>query len=291
MLLYRCLLRRSDKQESMVNKNSITNLMVLGGFMCLAPAAFADCPQAAPNTSTACMDLLNPGYTGGFAGVYVGPYTASINGGTPTSVICDDYLDDSYVPEYWTADIYPGSGPLTTTRDAKQANGTATPLLTGQALQQAYDEVGYLAIQLLNTPVSDVNTMGEIHFALWSVFDPTALANLNTATGGNYLYTGAVSKLNDAINVVTGAGGFNNGKGDQGSNYSTYISQFTIYSPDTDHGYSICVGTPSCSVNASPPQEFLVKTPEAPFFALLGVDLSGLGAVIFLLRRRRTSRP
>ena len=159
--------------------------MVLAGLMCVAPAAFADCPTAAPSTTTACMSLVGVGYGIPFSGVYVGPYTASINGGTPTQAICDDFLDESYIPEYWTADIFPGSGPLTTTRDAQQANGTTTPLLTGSALLQAYDEVGYLALALLNTPPTDPTTMGEIHFALWSVFDPNTLNYLG-APGNTY---------------------------------------------------------------------------------------------------------
>jgi hypothetical protein len=164
-----------------------------------------------------------------------------------------------------------------------QANGVVTPLLTGQSLQQAYDEVGYLALKLLCTPVTDVNTVGEIHFALWSVFDPNALVDLNNATNGtsanpSSYYVAAGGQLKEAINAVGG---------DSSSGYSKYISQFTIYSPDGSYSYQVCSGG-TCSV-PNPPQEFLVKTPESPFFALLGVDLSGLGAVIFLLRRR-TSR-
>ena len=73
---------------------------------------------------------------------------------------------------------------------------------------------------------------------------------------------------------------------DQPNSYSTYISKFTIYSPDTS--YQICVGA-NCT-GQKPPQEFLVRAPEPPFFALLGVDLSGVGALIFLLRRRRSGR-
>ncbi len=276
----------------MVNKNKITNLIVLGALMCVAPAAFADCPQTPAPASSACMNLINPGYTGGFAGVYVGPYTASINGGTPTAVICDDYLDESYIPEYWTADIYQGSESLAKTRNATNPDpANVGPSLSPQALQQAYDEVGYLALKLLATPVSDAATVGEIHFALWSVFDPNALSDLNQAFGGTKLtdpspiltdaYKGAEFQLNEAIGAVGGA---------DDPNFNKYISQFTIYSPDSS--YQICPGSiAACSTKNAPPQEFLVKTPEAPFFALLGVDLSGLGAVIFLLHRRRTSRP
>jgi hypothetical protein len=226
------------------------------------------------------MDLTGVGYGDVFAGVYVGPYTATINSGTPTAVICDDYTDESFIPEYWTADIISGSsgvgGPLpnlSSTRDAFLSG------LTGTQLQQAYDEVGYLAIQLLNTAPSDVATVGAIHYALWSIFDPGALSALGSA--GNPSYDAAHKDFLAAVSAVTGP------KGDQASNYSTFISQFTIYSPDSSQ--AICVGsTTTCGAKA--PQEFLVHTPEPPFFALLGVDFSGLGALMFLLRRRRSSR-
>jgi hypothetical protein len=278
----------------MLQKSYRTSFVILIAVGCFAPMAFGDCPQTAAPANEACMYLQNAGYTGGFAGVYVGPYTATINDGTPTAVICDDYKDESYIPEYWTADIVKGSsgvsgvpGDLTTTRDAQ-----LTPTLTGTQLQQAYDEVGYLSLQLLATPVTDVNTVGEIHFALWSVFDPQALVDLNTAVGGNNIYTAAQADLANAINVVTGIGGYNGGKGDMASNYSSYISQFTIYTPAGPPS-QICIGgtTPSsCSSGYGVPQEFLVRTPEPPFFALLGVDLSGVGALIFLMRRRRSTR-
>ena len=60
-----------------------------------APAMFA---------ATVSMTLTSAG--GNISnGVYVNPYTASING-VSTTVICDDYVDDSYVGESWTADVH-----------------------------------------------------------------------------------------------------------------------------------------------------------------------------------------
>ena len=37
-------------------------------------------------------------------GVYVGPYTATVNGSS-TQIICDDFSDESYVGESWTANV------------------------------------------------------------------------------------------------------------------------------------------------------------------------------------------
>ena len=59
----------------------------------LAPSALAD--------GTATMTLTGAGINS-LDGVLIGPYTATING-VSTPVICDDYGDESYIPEAWTA--------------------------------------------------------------------------------------------------------------------------------------------------------------------------------------------
>jgi hypothetical protein len=253
-------------------------LMVFG--LCLAPSVFADCSATTKTpvvAGTACMDLESAG-SKILTNVYVGPYTAYINGSlTPTSVICDDFKDDSYIPEYWTADIFSGANitPATNTRMAQVVNGQfapGIPAITGTALVQAYNEVGYLAIQLLSAP--DAITAGEIHFALWNVFDPAALKYLNDYYGaGNGYYTAALADYNQALTF---------------KDNPNYISQFTIYSPDTN--YSITCSPAGAACPTKPPQEFLVRTPEAPFLALLGVDLSGIGALIYLVGRKRAAR-
>ena len=136
------------------------------------------------------------------------------------------------------------------------------------ATQAQYDEVGWLALQLLTHP--NLPTVGDIHFALWAVFDPNALNVLSSTVQTD------VSVWSKAAAAAVSA---------DSTAKNSFISQFTVYSPDTN--YPACSGS-NCTVQ--PPQEFLVKTPEPPFFALLGVDLSGVGALVFLLRRRRTSR-
>jgi len=261
-------------------KNNSKNVgwLAAAALLCFAPAAFGACsPSSSTPTiaGTACMDLLNPGYMGyPYANIYVGPYTASINGGTPTPVICDDFLDDSYIPGFWTANIYGGAGPYAGTRMSTLANGSAAPEirnLTSAQVTQAYNEIGYLAIQLLGT--TDSVTAAELHFALWSVFDTTALPTLEAAAGwpSSSVYQAALGFYNTAVSVAAGD--------------NQYISQFTIYSPDLAAPY---YGSTVGNTYPSPPQEFLVRTPEPPFFAVLGVDLTGVGALIFFFRRRRS---
>ena len=229
------------------------SIAIATGMCCYAPNVLAD---------NASMQLTSAGpYT--MANVYVGPYTATING-VSTPVICDDFYDDSFVPEWWTATVY--TTPNSSTRNATNPN---IPQLTSAQLTQAYNEVGYLAVQLLNAanaPTPNGTTIGEIDFALWSIFDPTALTYLSGST------------LTAAQGYVTTAQGY--------MNDSSYISQFTIYSPNLSP-------SPTCTASgvlcpSSPPQEFLVRTPEPSELALLGIDLSGVGALLFLVYRRRS---
>ena len=145
-----------------------------------------------------------------------------------------------------------------------------------------------------NTPQNQ-QTIGEIDFALWSVFDPGGAIAYGTSqtcggcnpitTTGNDGFAGpygnegqegfALKYLTQAVNWVRGAG----------SNANQYISQFTVYYDDT----SVPVTNPT---GAAPPQEFLVytPTPEPAVVALLGCDFAGVGALVFILRRRSRQR-
>jgi hypothetical protein len=63
--------------------------VLVGAVLFLAPTALAD---------TASMLLTGAGNNGLLGGVDVGPYTIEING-VSTSVVCDDYDDESYINE------------------------------------------------------------------------------------------------------------------------------------------------------------------------------------------------
>jgi len=232
----------------------------------------------------ASMDLTYPWAVGGSAnvmgGVYVGPYQATINSGPPTNVICDDFFDDSYSNELWAANLVTGANAYNTaTRMA-----TNTGFSSGSAqLATDYDEVGYLAVQMLSA--TDPTTIGELDFALWSVFDPTQALpygeshgpNPITTTGTNislppsspYYTMGELGMVDYYLAQAQAYAAGTNPSGD--------ISEFTVYYTNS---------SPQSPSNVGPPQEFLVYTPEPTTIALLAVDLSGIAGLLFFLRRR-----
>src|SRR5579872_4333982 len=69
-------------------------------------------------------------------GVYVDPYTATVGGVANTPVICDDWSDNSYVGESWTANVTQAS-----------SVGTGSPMFGSN--QTLYDEVAWLATDML----------------------------------------------------------------------------------------------------------------------------------------------
>jgi hypothetical protein len=202
----------------------------------LAPSVFAD---------TASMTLTGAG-SNVLNGVYIGPYTASING-TSTPVICDDYADESFIPESWTANVSSLSN-LTSTNHPGQST--------------LYDEVAYLTLELLGAPKNSLQA-AEIQYAIWDVFDPQAFADLKNFNLADY--NAANAYLTDAQN-----------------NYSSLtpaqLAGFVVYTPNTK--YAITCGSGPCA--STPPQEFIVYTPEPSTILLFGLGLAGL----FLLKRR-----
>lgn len=130
----------------------ISLFAVIALFLAVAPSAFAD--------TTATMYLAGAG-SNVADGVYVGPYTATINGGSDTPLICDDYTHDSYVGETWTADV----STMSNLADVRFSPGN-------------YDQVAYLATILFglgNSP-SNYAEADAVQFAIWSINDPSAIA-------------------------------------------------------------------------------------------------------------------
>jgi len=203
--------------------------------------------------------VTNPSYFG----VYVDPYTATVGGVTGTSVICDDWSDNSYVPESWTAYV-----------NNVSSVSTATTTLFGNN-PTLYAEVAWLATTLMANPTNQT-LQAEVSFAIWELTygangthteipDPTTFL-AGATNGSNYqaAISGPTGLLAQAAAAV--AAGYN-GAG------------WEILTPDTN--LPITGGS-----KLDPPQEFLVYTPESSAIVLFATDMLGLLGLAFVFRRR-----
>lgn len=116
----------------------------------IALLIFASPAWADPITMT--LDSKGSTTQGGFP---IGPYTATVDG-TPMSIVCIDYLHHQSVGATWTADVSDFSD-LSNTR-------------WGAAGLESYQQCAWLYDQILLNNAS----AGDIQFAIWNLFTPTA---------------------------------------------------------------------------------------------------------------------
>lgn len=195
------------------------------------------------------MKMTGVGNNGVLAGIYIGPYTALIDN-VPTYVICDDFTADTYVNQTWTATQY-------------ALNDLANETILNQTrwgreeftLDQ-YKQAAWLTMQLLNPPsvCASGHCAGDIQFAIWSLFDPGA---------ANHLATYAPSHVDDVQNWQSRA-----------------LKEFT--SVDYSNVY---IYTPQ-NVRGAPQEFIVVKTPEPTTVALLLVQFSLVGGLVWFVRRK-----
>ena len=245
---------------------------------------------AQPTTAT--FNLTGVGSGASLAGVFTSPYTGTINGSSsPIPVICDDFADDSFVPEQWTAYVTSLST-LTSSTDTYLKWGTTGPVTGSDTVNswsltqtQAYDAAAVLAIGIISS-TGDVTLQQEYSFALWELFDSNSttgsFAQLN-AYGDQAYETGATGGAGTPGAQALLAGAISQATGNP-QNLANYLSNYniTIYSYDPANGTS-CGG----GYCPPPPQEFItVSMTEPPSPALLGLDLLGVAGLLLVVRRR-----
>jgi hypothetical protein len=189
-----------------------------------------------------------------FANVYTGPYAATVNG-QPVLIVCDDFLHDTNAGQSWTATV--------------NSLGSSSALwsATDPNYVMDYQKAAYLTLLMLATPNTQANstTIGELSFAIWSIFAPSQVNSWLSSYAGT-LPAGFISGVGNFLTQAQ-----NNY---QSGNYSNVV----LYTPPCTNG--------SCG----PPQEFIyVQVPEGGTAAayLLAALLTCFGAM-FLRPRFQT---
>jgi len=237
-------------------------LLSLGALILTQPAAIADVVP---------IHLIGAGSDVSHS-VYISPYSAVIGTGqTAVSVVCDDFFDDTYIPESWNATVYDGSAPdLSATRMAQESG------LSGQDLDRAYDEIAYLTLMLAGENATD---RALTSFAIWDVFASAPSQAKDSAAAPTVQQWFASHPDSNGptlaqVQSLVASARLNAALGER--------SLLTIYSSP--------IGDVTCGGSACPtatPQELVtVRTPEASVPAFLAFNLALLGVVFFVLRVR-----
>ena len=128
---------------------------------------------------------------------YVGPYTASITGGSTLQIICDNFNTNVHLGLTWTAVANTFSDP-TFLAKVKLA-GIST---TGKSALQNYEAAAWLAEQIFAN-LGNATKVGDLQFAIWAIFSPQA-------KGSAGFTAGAAADYQTAINGVYSTNQFSN---------------------------------------------------------------------------------
>lgn len=233
------------------------------------------------------FDLTGVGSGTVLDGIYTSPYTATINGVPQINAICDDFSDESYNPEDWTANVTSVSSLGSTVDNTLKWGGASGDVTIGSNSDswtltqvQAYDVAAVLANEIVSAPAGS-QYQQDLSYALWGLFDP------------------GTTSVVGAFNYLTGSG-FGADAGNALTYLETAISFTAADSAQVQADingatiYSYAGGGTTCpSGNCPPPPQEFITVPEASTPILLAVDLLGFIALVGFLRKRmaRSIRP
>jgi hypothetical protein len=251
----------------------------------VALALLAISPLAAQQTVDFYLNGVGSGDNLG--GVYTSPYSGGLTSTAISSVICDDFTDESFVPEAWTAyatsmsSILNGSDNPSDLYFVKTGNISVDGYSLDQA--QAYSVAGILAVEILQESAptqtqAQIQAQEDLSYAMWALFTPSALSAIGSPDAGN-----AMTYLDNAVAELE----VNNVNG---TTVSQYLNNYNV----TVYSYNAALNPsgPSCGgvvggCSWQTPQEF-ITVPEASTPVLLAIDLLGFMALVGFLRKRMT---
>jgi hypothetical protein len=222
---------------------------------------------------------VNFGITGAgpnnLGGVYTDPYQISVNGDSSLLGFCDDFTDNVYPPQYWTA--------LVTNLNEIPTNPTTVFFGDGIIDGTHYTELArYIAAAIIATDslthLADVTRANDDSYALWAVFYPALLTDSYQAScSEGCLSAGDLAAARTTLQgALTAATEYSSGAAYEKASGSDVM----IYTATIDGS------TPSSAPNR--PQEFItVRMAEAPSTALLAMDFSAVAGLALFFRRRR----
>ncbi|HTZ73928.1 MAG TPA: PEP-CTERM sorting domain-containing protein [Candidatus Aquilonibacter sp.] len=228
------------------------------GFLALLMAmAMLALPVHADTTIT----LTSAGSGNVLDNIYTSPYTGTVGGVANTPIFCDDFADDSFINESWSATVSTVANLAGNAKWASEPNA-----------QQNYEIAAWLAEDLLST--TNTTDAEDISYAIWLVLDQTGVQTYLTSTDPD------AATLSAAQGWITTA---ENAIATQNLTPADFANVL-VYTPVAGTATN-CNGGP-CPANS--PQEFLVVTPEPGSLLLL---LFGLVALAGFARRRRAAAP